>query len=131
MNKENGTSCLGKVIRILSEKAIIIDVGSDYLTEGDKVRIYTASDEILDLDGNQLGVFENIKDTLDVVQTSENYSICKKLAEKATGTSILLQGLYNQKTVVAENINVDESQIDALDITDDKTIRLGDLVKKY
>lgn len=131
MNKENRTSCLGKVIRILSEKAIIIDVGSDYLTEGDKVQIYTASDEILDLDGNQLGVFENIKDTLDVVQTSENYSICKKLAEKATSTSILLQGLYSQKTVVAENINVDESQIDALDITDDKTIRLGDLVKKY
>lgn len=40
------TNNLGKVIRIISEKAIIIDVGSDYLTEGDKVQIYTVGDEI-------------------------------------------------------------------------------------
>jgi len=69
------TNNLGKVIRIISEKSHYYWCRSDYLTEGDKVQIYTAGEEIKDLDGNSLGVYEYIKATLVVVQTSKNYSI--------------------------------------------------------
>lgn len=129
------TNNLGKVIRIISEKAIIIDVGSDYLTEGDKVQIYTAGEEIKDLDGNSLGVYEYIKATLDVVQTSKNYSICKNIVEKEN-TSLYsefnnLSALYSRKQKVAEDLCVDTDDINPLHLDENKTIKLGDLVKKY
>ena len=71
-NNKKGDNYLGSVVRIISDKALIIDVGEDYLTIGDKVQIYTVLDEIKDLEGNSLGLYENIKDTLDVTQTAAN-----------------------------------------------------------
>lgn len=129
------TNNLGKVIRIISEKAIIIDVGSDYLTEGDKVQIYTAGEEIKDLDGNSLGVYEYIKATLVVVQTSKNYSICKNIVEKENNSLYSefnnLSALYSRKQKVAEDLCVDTDDINPLHLDENKTIKLGDLVKKY
>lgn len=126
------TNNLGKVIRIISEKAIIIDVGSDYLTEGDKVQIYTAGEEIKDLDGNSLGVYEYIKATLVVVQTSKNYSICKNIVEKENNSIYSelnnLSALYSRKQKVAEDLCVDIDDINPLHLDENKTIKLGDLV---
>lgn len=39
--KNYGPDCLGQVIRIIDDTEIIINVGSFYLTVGDKVIVYT------------------------------------------------------------------------------------------
>ena len=44
-----GDNCLGFVVRIISPTEIIINVGEDDLTVGDKIQVYNASDEIFDL----------------------------------------------------------------------------------
>ena len=56
-----GDNCLGFVVRIISPTEIIINVGEDDLTVGDKIQVYNASDEIFDLDGSSLGVYEQVK----------------------------------------------------------------------
>lgn len=128
-----GYNYIGQVIRILSPTTIIIDAGELDLTVGDKVQIYTVGDEIKDLKGNFLGVYENIKDTLEVVQTSENYSVCEKLERTTTSALSAVAQLTAPRTVTTKaELNVDESQIQPLDGGDESsTIRLGDYVKKY
>jgi len=94
-----------------------------------------AGEEIKDLDGNSLGVYEYIKATLVVVQTSKNYSICKNIVEKENNSIYSelnnLSALYSRKQKVAEDLCVDIDDINPLHLDENKTIKLGDLVKKY
>lgn len=132
MEINKGDNYLGSVVRIISNKELIIDVGEEDLTVGDKVQIYTVFDELTDLQGNSLGPYENIKDTLDVVQTSNNYSVCKKIVTKKTSNYAVLSMLSNTEYKVAEQLNVNEEDIKPLtEFKDDKEIHVGDYVKKY
>lgn len=132
MEINKGDNYLGNVVRIISNKELIIDVGEEDLTVGDKVQIYTVFDELTDLQGNSLGPYENIKDTLDVVQTSNNYSVCKKIVTKKTSNYAVLSMLSNTEYKVAEQLNVNEEDIKPLtEFKDDKEIHVGDYVKKY
>lgn len=128
-----GFNYIGKVIRILSPTTIIIDAGDMDVTVGDKIQIYTTSDNIVDLEGNFLGVYENIKDTLEVVQTSENYSVCEKIVTTKT-SPLSTVGLFTSPTVTTSKakLNVDESQIKPLNGDDEASslIQLGDYVKR-
>lgn len=55
MEKDKVANYLGNVIRIISKTSLIIDVGEEYLTIGDKIQIYSTLDELTDLEGNSLG----------------------------------------------------------------------------
>lgn len=131
MEVNKGENYLGNVVRIISDKELIIDVGEEDLTVGDKVQIYTVFDELTDLEGNSLGPYESIKETLDVVQTSKNYSVCKKIVTKKTSNYAVLSVFSNSEYQVAEKLNVNEKEIKPLtEYKDDKEIHVGDYVKK-
>lgn len=132
MEVNKGENYLGNVVRIISNKELIIDVGEEDLTVGDKVQIYTVFDELTDLEGNSLGPYENIKETLDVVQTSKNYSVCKKIVTKKSSSYAILSSFSNVEYKVAEKLNINEEDIKPLtEYKDDKEIHVGDYVKKY
>ena len=96
--QEFGPNCIGQVIRILSDKELIVDVGDDYLTIGDTVIIYAVGDEIFDLDGNSLGVYEFDKATLEVITTTSTYSVCS--TPKTTKVSSAIVDYTDRKSVV-------------------------------
>lgn len=132
METNKGENYLGNVIRIISKTTLIIDVGEDDLTVGDKVQIYTVADEINDLYGNSLGVYEHIKDTLDVVQTSKNYSVCEKLVKKSAGGVSALAALATSTITYKQGLKVKDDEIQPLSkLEDNNEIHLGDFVKKY
>lgn len=131
MVKNKGENYLGNVIRIIDEKSLIIDVGDDYLSVGDKVAIYTTSDDIKDLEGNSLGVFEVIKNTLEVTQTAANYSVCKNIVIEESNMAYRFAALTTKKIVVAQDLNIDKNEIDPLtDVKNPTTIVIGDFVRK-
>lgn len=132
MESNKGENYLGNVVRIISDEALIIDVGENDLTVGDKVQIYTVFDELKDLEGNALGPYENIKDTLNVVQTSNNYSVCKKIVTRRSSNYAVLSAFTNTEYNVTEKLNVNKEDIEPLtEYKDDKEIHVGDYVKKY
>lgn len=131
MEINKGENYLGNVVRIISDEALIIDIGENDLTVGDKVQIYTVFDELKDLEGNSLGLYENIKDTLNVVQTSNNYSVCKKIVTKKSSGYAVLNAFTSTEYNVTEKLNVNKEDIQPLtEYKDDKEIHVGDYVKK-
>lgn len=129
-NEDYGYGYIGKVIRIISDKEIIIDVGEDTLTNGDQIQVYAIGDDILDLNGKSLGRYEKIKDTLTVMQTSRSYSVCSKIIKEQSSFTFALTGLSKTvDTIISLDVNGED--IKPLKINDDKTIKPGDLVKTY
>lgn len=126
---ETKSSAIGKVVRIISDKRLIIDVGEDELTIGDKVVIFTESDEIKDLEGNSLGRFEFVKDTLDVVETSELYSVCAKVEVVDTSSLGVVSTMFNRTKMIEADLKVAKEDIEPLTVKGDITIKIGDLVR--
>ena len=123
--------CIGQVIRILSEKELIIDVGDDYLTVGDTVIIYTVGDEIFDLEGNSLGLYEYDKATLEVITTTPRYSICETPKQTEQTSNLLDYASIFSKTIVKQDkFNVLAEDIESIDIQNKDRILKGDLVKR-
>ena len=130
--QEFGPNCIGQVIRILSDKELIVDVGDDYLTIGDTVIIYAVGDEIFDLDGNSLGVYEFDKATLEVITTTSTYSVCSTPKTTKVSSAIVdYTNLFSKETVVQEDLNINKNDIEAINIENKSIIVKGDLGKKY
>ncbi len=119
---------IGNVIRIIDQFTIIINVGSDRLSVGDKIQIYETGDEIKDLDGTVLDVFVHIKDTLTVLQTEKKYSICKK-EEKIIHhmSSLALSPLLDRTTTESVPLLIDENELTPLSPVDD-VVHIGDKI---
>lgn len=130
-NEEYEINHLGKVIRILDRTRLIINVGKDAITVGDEVLIFSPLDIIKDLDGNILGVFENVKATLKVTYTSDNYSVCSDIHEE-TYSMTPVQPFPNTNTrLVTKPLPINSEDIEPLSIEPGTyKIQLGDLVKK-
>lgn len=125
-----GESCLGFVIRIISKTELIIDVGQDCLTVGDKIVVYEAGDELFDLSGNCLGVFEKVKAELTVVQTSDYYSICSDI-ERITSNALLpFEKSFIHTQTITHDLNIEESSVKPLKSKFTSKINVGDPVKK-
>lgn len=129
--KNYGPDCLGQVIRIIDDTEIIINVGSFYLTVGDKVIVYTTGDTIKDLDGTDLGVYEYDKATLNVITTTDNYSICKTDAIYQKASFGIPQPITEQKMFTGyAHISIDKGQVEPINIENKNTVQIGDPVKK-
>ena len=76
--KNYGPNCIGQVVRILDDRTLIVNAGSDQLSVGDKVFIYVPVEPIIDLDGSELAMYERIKDKLKVIESTQHYSVCQK-----------------------------------------------------
>ncbi len=119
----------GKVIRILDEYSIVVNVGRiDGVTEGMVFVIFTQSgDEIKDPDsGETLGTLENVKDYVSVAHIQDKFATCvakevkKILKEGESHGAQTLSGAMMAESMSArpegskigtEKLNVNTSQI--------------------
>lgn len=122
------TYCIGHVLRILDEHTIIISAGNSMISEGASIQVYEITDILKDLNGDDLDVLIHIKDTLQVVQTENNYSICKKMEQKPLTFTLALSPLLEQKSGEYIPLNIDQNDIKPFQVKD-PLIRVGDPVR--
>lgn len=130
MKKHTDSSAIGHVIRIIDNYTVIVDVGKSKLSVGDTVQIYVPGEPIVDLNGNELCKFVHVKDTLDVIDVQNNYSLCKKNKEITHKINIgiplspMLEHVYTE----CEPLPVNADEINKISAVD-KKIHVGDLIK--
>lgn len=134
MESSKQTRPLGHVIRILDKFTLIIDVGKNRLSVGDKIEVYVPSDPIIGLNGEVIDTFTYVKDTLDVIRVQDNYSICKKnkqIARSSQALSVLssLSPMLEKDYLEKVPLEIDESEISPISPLNDIKIHVGDLVK--
>ena len=133
---------IGKVIRIISDDKLIVNLGNDILSKGDEIEIFENTEqEIIDPETNEkLGYYRIVKDTLNIIHVDKKFSIAetKRIPVETSDTS---ESLINMARLLTWNIrdlvhyeqkrlNIDEKDINYLDIEGDKKIKVGDLVFK-
>lgn len=124
--EEEAPGYIGRVIRILDNSSIIINVGKSALKSGRRVQVFSVIDRIEDLNGETLGYFYHIKDELVTIQVEEGYSVCQKLLDSAwTGA---LSPLLEQVRRDPGDLLIDKKQIRPLPEADN-VIHVGDAVK--
>jgi hypothetical protein len=131
----------GKVIRIISEKKLITNLGEkDGLYRGDEIEIFKeVGEDIIDPETKEnLGKYNYVKDTLKVIYVSDKFSICEKPDVYIPNIPILSGSAVNVgmstwrisgQTIITK-LNVDEANIQYLNFEEDNVIRVGDLVRK-
>lgn len=77
LRKNYGQDCFEQVIRILSDRELIINANNQHLTIDDEVIIYTVDEEVFNLNSESLGFYENLKDVLEVTHVTRSYTISK------------------------------------------------------
>lgn len=130
-----------RVIRIMSQKAILINAGKkDGVNRGDVVTVVERGDEIKDPNGKVLGHYDFVKAQLTVSKAEFSFSEVQSLKHRSstyfTAINQLSQTMSSNLSSKIdysrpEPINVDPSDIQPLrhDMLSDRKIRLGDLVK--
>lgn len=108
------------VAAILDSFHVIIDAGYNYnLSVGTKIEIFIEGDEILNpISGESLGHINLVKETLEIVQVDQKYSICQKIIEeerKVPGPLSSISSLtFGDRTVTDRKIvqmSVDETNM--------------------
>lgn len=135
---------IGKVIRIISDEKLIINLGIDHVNEDSEVQIFSISGQkIIDPDTSEfLGYYYNIKDTLKVFRVEKKYSIVGKetyTIREMTQPSIgqIMQGFNNLSSLgakydvrlVTPKLDVEEKDIEYLSTKAELKIKIGDLVR--
>lgn len=118
-----------KVIKIISDKRIVINAGKNEVQTGDILRVIEKnSEEIVDPDTNEvLGTLDYIKATITVEYVYEHMSICKNYKTKTVNALDPFETLRQRE--VTSPLNVNLSQITGGYNIDNKLIEIGDLVE--
>lgn len=118
-----------KVIKIISDKRIVINAGKNDVQTGDILRVIEKnSEEIVDPDTNEvLGTLDYIKATITVEYVYEHMSICKNYETKTVNALDPFETLRQRE--VTSPLNVNLSQITGGYNIDNKLIEIGDLVE--
>lgn len=130
LREKYGQDCLGQVIRILSDRELIVNVSNEHLTIGDEVYIYSVGEEIFDLNGESLGFYEKLKDVLEVTHVTESYAICEKFIKETYSPFNALSAFSPKTRKKSVPLNVEENDINPLKISFSNVIKIGDLAKK-
>ena len=118
-----------KVIKIISDKRIVINAGKNEVQTGDILRVIEKnSEEIVDPDTNEvLGTLDYIKATITVEYVYEHMSICKNYETKTVNALDPFETLRQRE--VTSPLNVNLSQITGGYNIDNKLIEIVDLVE--
>ena len=118
-----------KVIKIISDKRIVINAGKNEVQTGDILRVIEKnSEEIVDPDTNEvLGTLDYIKATITVEYVYEHMSICKNYETKTVNALDPFETLRQRE--VTSPLNVNLSQITGGYNIDNKLIEIGELVE--
>lgn len=122
----------GKVVRILSDKELVIDLGySDGVKLNDEIIIYEIGEEVKTLDGDIIGTLDHIKAKLVVTTVYENLSKCEYPKENITAFE--KSALSISKSFVSyetqKSLNVDKNEIEPYIKKHSDKIHIGDNVK--
>lgn len=120
---------IGEVIRIIDDRTLIINVGSNSLSIDDEVKVYQSLDTLFNTDGTELCVFEYTKAVLKVTDVASCYSVCKYQKTKSASSVLALSPLLTSAQAVYVPLNVNKEDIKPLP-DPDPVIRIGDPVKK-
>lgn len=126
--KSESIEAVGKVIQILDEYRLIINIGKNYLCKGDRVYIYDQNTDVKDIDGTVLGSYECFKDSLQVVDVYDKFSICESIAETSSGLSFAISPLLEDTISKKTKLNIEHSLLEHIQ-THNKCIKIGDIVK--
>ena len=114
---------IGEVVRILSNKELVINLGyNDGVKLDDEVIIYEVGEEVSNVDGVMIGTLDYIKAKLVVTTVYANLSICEYPKENMTTF---------EKSVasISKSLNVDKNEIEPYKKNHSDIIRIGDNVK--
>lgn len=141
LSMEKKMAIEAKVIRIISNKAILIDAGWDSgVNKGDEFRIVQRGDEIFDPEsGESLGFFDYIKIRLEVTEVFEMFSQLQ-LISRSSPISKSLSNMISQFSNISTNqivtsyrdLPVDTDQIEPLNKPSEinKNILISDIAIK-
>ncbi len=126
-----GPNWIGNVIRIIDNRTVIVNAGSDKLKAGQEIKIYSPVEPIKDLDGTILCDYEYTKDLLEVIDVNSGYSVCRKMKTKtsnyASNLAFALSPLLEGKETYVP-LDIEEKDIRPFKEID-KKIRIGDPIK--
>lgn len=127
-----GPNCIGHVLRIMNQYTLLVDTGSAELNVGDQITVYEYGEPIKNLDGSYRCNYEYPKDTLYVIETTENYSVCEKKETKNIGRELLspaLSPLINMTHTRTERVALNVSSDYEPFKINDRRIGIGDPIK--
>lgn len=134
------------VIRILDDKTILINYGTDdnesllhknldelKLSVGDKIKIIEPGPEITDpLSDTSLGYLDFTKETLEIVQMFPQFSMCQKITRETVPVgafSALSELSKNRTTETIKSLAVNNKDIETIEFgLKDPKIKIGDPV---
>lgn len=125
----------GKVIRILSDTELIINLGADDGVEfGSKFEIYEPGESVVDPSTKKnLGVLDYVKATVKVIELHNSFSLVKNQEIKTetvthNSLNIFAQSTQDRRTVITHTLPVNKDQIEPLNIKS-KEIQIGDPIR--
>ena len=120
-----------RVVRIISEQEIIINAGSEKVSAGDKLRIYSTGREIFDPETNEsLGTLDFTKAIVTVNTVLPKMCVCKNSETVFSNQLSNLAKSVDEELVRTYPLDIDIAQIEPGYTNKDKTIRVGDKVRK-
>lgn len=126
-----GLKYLGRVLRIISPTRLLINIGKNDISVGDKIYVFEPCDLIFDHQ-NLVGAYEKVKDVLEVIHCTDNYSECAKLREVEINPFQISNSAFSNKKVSEEvRLNVLEEDIERIERQPSSTIKVGDYINKY
>ncbi|MDE8156624.1 hypothetical protein PT065_07845 [Erysipelothrix rhusiopathiae] len=130
MSTDTKTEIKGKVIKILNEYRIAVNLGKYEVTEGDSLFIIDNSVEICDPETHEkLGVYTFKKEEIIVKETFSKYSICSPSRTKKVESSLIsaMNPLMNASKTITVPFSVEENENENIYLKN-KSIKIGDIV---
>ena len=123
---------IGEVVRILSNKELVINLGyNDGVKLDDEVIIYEVGEEVSNVDGVIIGTLDYIKAKLVVTTVYANLSKCEYPQENMTtfeqSVASISKSFISYET--QKSLNVDKNEIEPYKKNHSDIIRIGDNVK--
>ena len=122
------TGIEGKVAKIIDVYTVVINRGLEHGVEEDmRFVIYEPGEEIKDPDGGSLGIFENVKAKVEVVDVKEKFSTAETY-EIHTTAMPAIQPLVGQTT--RKKLPLDEETSVRLEKGLRPSVKIGDFVRQ-
>lgn len=126
MQNKFGPYCIGIIVRLISDTEIIAYADTSNLHIDDNIQIYHHGEDIITPDGDNLGAYNKVKDTLQITQIEPKYIIAKKTKRD----SDFLQTFATSPLLVTHSVpmHIDQDEIHPLSPVD-MNIHVGDPIK--
>lgn len=121
-----------KVIGIIDNTTIIIDFGFfDSAEVGQKVRIIAKGDSVYNLDNEEVGTLDLIKDELEITTVYDKFSLCQKITKETKPIYSISQINLSKTVDTIHKLDVDVENIVDLGFPPPSPIQKGDIAEIF